>query len=169
MLQKNNNNNIRLQNKITILIIAVATTTFILFVNMQSNFINLYAQEQQQEQEKITNPSIELTAKLVVNEYRWIGSNNSTNPTLNITSGVDNQIIIKSIAGDQAEHQLIIEGVSDGGKKTEELISSDEIENGSSTKVNFNTSSDIDTNDYESFEYYCEYHPDTMIGKVQIK
>ena len=163
MLQKNNN--IRLQNKITILIIAVATT-FILFVNMESNFINIYAQEQQQ-QEKITNPSIELTAKLVENEYRWIGSTNSTNPTLNITSGLDNQITIKSIAGDEIEHQLIIEGVSDGGKKTEELISSDEIENGSSTTVNFNTA-DTDTNDYESFEYYCEYHPDTMIGKVQI-
>ncbi len=51
--------------------------------------------------------------------------------------------------------------------KTEEIISSDEIENGSSTTVNFN-SSDIDTGNYDSFDYYCEYHPETMLGKLQI-
>ena len=118
-------------------------------------------------QEKVANPSLELTAKLVNSEYKWIGSNNATNPTLNITSGVDNQIIIKSITGDPVEHELVIEGVSDGGKKTEEIISSDEIENGSSTTVNFN-SSDIDTGNYDSFDYYCEYHPETMLGKLQI-
>jgi hypothetical protein len=133
---------------------------------MESNSIKIYAQEQQP-QEEISSSSIELTAKLGDNEYRWIGSNNATNPTLNITSGVDNQITIKSIAGDPTEHELIIEGVSADGKETEELISSDEIENGSSTTVNFNPS-DINTTDYQSFEYYCEYHPDTMIGKVQI-
>ena len=44
-------NNIKLQNLITISIIAVATI-FILFVNMESNFINTYAQEQQQQNEK---------------------------------------------------------------------------------------------------------------------
>ena len=38
-------------------------------------------------QEKLANPSLELTAKLVNSEYRWIGSNNATNPTLNVTSG----------------------------------------------------------------------------------
>ena len=43
----------------------------------------------------------------------------------------------------------------------------DEIENGSSTTVNFN-SSDIDTGNYDSFDYYCEYHPETMLGKLQI-
>ncbi len=46
---------------------------------------------------KVANPSLELTAKLVKSEYKWLGSNNATNPTLNITSGVDNQIIIKNI------------------------------------------------------------------------
>ena len=130
------------------------------FANMEST-LKTYAQE------KVANPSLELTAKLVNSEYKWLGSNNATNPTLNITSGVDNQIIIKSITGDPVEHELIIEGVSDGGKKTEEIISSDEIENGSSTTVNFN-SSDIDTGNYDSFDYYCEYHPETMLGKLQI-
>jgi uncharacterized protein (UPF0333 family) len=54
------NNNIRLQYKITTLIIVVATIS-ILFSNMESNLIKIYAQE---------NPSFELTAKLVDNQYR---------------------------------------------------------------------------------------------------
>ena len=90
-----------------------------------------------------------------------------TNPTLNIRSGIDNQITIKSIIGDPAEHELVIEGVSGKGKKTEEIISSDEIKNGSSTTINFN-SSDIDTGNYDYFDYYCEYHHETMLGKLQI-
>ncbi|MDF2736706.1 MAG: Cupredoxin-like domain [Nitrososphaeraceae archaeon] len=158
-----------LQNKITILTIVVATIS-ILFVNMESNLVKIYSQE------GIPSSSIELTAKLVDNQYRWIGSNNSTNPTLNITSGVDNQISIKSLEGDPEEHELIIEGVSaattaGGGnsddEEGEELVASDEIEDGSSATVNFNPS-DVDTNDYQSIEYYCEYHPDTMRGKIQI-
>jgi hypothetical protein len=157
-----------LQNKITILTIVVATIS-ILFVNMESNLVKIYSQE------GIPSSSIELTAKLVDNQYRWIGSHNSTNPTLNITSGVDNQISIKSLEGDQEEHELIIEGVSattaGGGnsddEEGEELVASDEIEDGSSATVNFHPS-DVDTNDYQSIEYYCEYHPDTMRGKIQI-
>jgi hypothetical protein len=145
-------------------------TIFILSVNIESNLVKAYAQEQQK-QEKVANPSIELTAKLVENEYRWIGSNNSTNPILNITSKVDNQITIKSTEGDKVEHELVIEGVSIAGsdkddEKGEELAKSDEIEDGSSTTVNFNPTDD---NNYQFLEYYCEYHPDTMRGKIQIK
>ena len=72
-------NNIRLQNKTIILIIVVIATISILFANMESNWIKIYTQE------KVSSPSIELTAKLVDNQYRGIGSHNSTNPTLNIT------------------------------------------------------------------------------------
>ena len=169
MLQIDNN---RLQNKILGLIIVI-TTVFILFVNMESNSVNIYAQEQQQKQKEISNSSIVLTAKLVDEEYKWIDANNTVNPTLNITSGTDNQITIESLKGDTEEHELIIEGMpsatadaaNDG--KGEELVKSDDIEDGSSTIINFNPS-DIDTNNYQSLEYYCEYHPDTMRGKVQI-
>ena len=156
MLQTNNKS----QNKSLGITVVVITLLFISFETMEST-LKIYAQE------KLANPSLELTAKLVNSEYRWIGSNNATNPTLNVTSGVDNQITIKSITGDPAEHELVIEGVSGRGLKTEEIISSDEIENGSSTTVNIN-SSDIDTGNYDSFDYYCEYHPETMLGKLQI-
>ena len=156
MLKINN----RSKNKSLGIIVVVITLLLISFANMESTF-KIYAQE------KLANPSLELTAKLVNSEYRWIGSNNATNPTLNITSGVDNQITIQSITGDPAEHELIIEGVSGKGLKTEEIISSDEIKNGSFTTVNINAT-DIDTGNYDSFDYYCEYHPETMLGKLQI-
>ncbi len=169
MVQNNNSN--RLQNSITTLIIVVATI-FILFSNMESNLIKTY----EQEKSSSSNTSIELTSKLIGNEYRWIGSNNSINPILNITSGVDNQITTKSTQGDPVEHQLIISAVkaSSGGgggdndKKGKELAKGDEIKDGSSITVTFNPS-DVKTSDYQSLEYYCEYHPDTMKGKVQIK
>jgi hypothetical protein len=124
---------------------------------------------QSEQQQPSSSSPIELNAKLVGNEYRWIGANNSTNPTLNITSGVDNQITVKSIQGDTEEHELIIESISAGpDEEGEELVKGDEVEDGSSTIVNFNPS-DTETSDYQSLEYYCEYHPDTMRGKVQIK
>ncbi len=145
MLQKNNN--IRLKNKITIIIIVVATIS-ILFVNMESNLIKIHPQE------GVSSSSIELIAKLVDNQYKWVGANNSTNPTVNITSGVDNQISIKSIEGDPEEHELIIEGISASAEEGEELIASDHVEDGSSTTVNFNPS-DIETSNYQSLEYYC--------------
>jgi len=154
-------NNIRIKNKITILIIVVATIS-ILFANMESNLKKIYAQE-----EVSSSSSIEVTAKLVDNEYRWIGSNNSTNPTLNITSGVDHQINIKSVKGDPEEHELIIEGTSASGDEGEELIASDHVKDGSSTTINFNPS-DVENNNYQSLQYFCEYHQDTMRGKVQI-
>ena len=150
----------KLLNRRLTLTIAV-TTVFILFSIIGTN--SLYAQQQEEER---STYSIVLTAKLVDNQYRWIGSNNATNPTLNITSGVDNQITIKSLEDDPEEHELIIEGIS-SNEENEELVKSDEIEEGSSDTINFNLE-DIDTSDYQSFEYYCEYHPETMRGKVQI-
>ena len=97
MLQINNKS----QNKSLGITVVVITLLFISFETMEST-LKIYAQE------KLANPSLELTAKLVNSEYRWIGSNNATNPTLNVTSGVDNQITIKSITGDPAEHELVI-------------------------------------------------------------
>jgi plastocyanin len=121
---------------------------------------------------------------MIDNQYRWIDANtNAINPTLNVTAGIDNEITVKSLEGDSAEHELVIEGVSsndaaasgnddDNKGGGEELVKSDEIKEGSSATVNFNSADiqeDDDNSNYQSFEYYCEYHPDTMRGKIQIK
>lgn len=74
--------------------------------------------------------------------------------------------------GDSEEHEIITEGVTSDGDK-EELVKSDEIEDGSSTAINFNPADIQEDNsssssNYQSLEYYCEYHPDTTRGQVQI-
>ena len=112
------------------LIIAV-TIVFIVFVNIDSiGFVKVFSQEEQNQ------TSIELTAKLIGTTYRWIDSNNSINPTLIITSGVNNQITVKSLQNDSQEHELIIEGITSSGDK-EELVISDTVHDGSSSIVDF--------------------------------
>jgi len=136
---------------------------FILFGNTQINLFQVYSQADQTQ----TN-SIVLTAKLFGETYKWAEDDNNkfVNPTLNLTSGVDNQITVKSLQNDSPEHEIIIEGItSDGDKK--ELVKSDEIKGGSSDTIKFNPE-DVQDEDYQSFEYYCEYHPDTMRGKISI-
>ena len=91
------------------LIIAV-TIVFTIFVNINlTDFINVYSQEQEQNLTQTNQTSIELTGKLIGTTYRWVDSTNSINPTIIITSGVNNQITIKSLKNDSQEHAFIIE------------------------------------------------------------
>ena len=139
---------------------------FILFGNTQLNLFQVYSQEESQNQTQ-TNPII-LTAKLFGEIYKWTedDDNKFVNPILNLTSGIDNQITVKSLQNDSEEHEIIIEGItSDGDKK--EIVASDEIKGGSSDTIKFKPE-DVQDEDYQSFEYYCEYHPDTMRGKISI-
>ena len=138
----------------------------ILFGNTQINLFQVYSQEESQNQTE--TDSIVLTAKLFGETYKWTedDDNKFVNPTLNLTSGIDNQITVKSLQNDSEEHEIIIEGItSDGDKK--EIVASEEIKGGSSDTIKFNPE-DAQDEDYQSFEYYCEYHPDTMRGKISI-
>src|SRR5215204_2737041 len=174
-----------------ILPLIVSVTFLFLIINSptaESNLIKVYAQQQQQQQQNQESPnsSIVLTAKMIDNQYRWIDADtNAINPTLNMTAGIDHEITVKSLEGDSAEHELVIEGISSNAAASgndddkdndkgggEELVKSDEIKEGSSATINFNSADiqdDEDDSNYQSFEYYCEYHPDTMRGKIQIK
>src|SRR5215203_5240796 len=178
-----------------VLPLIVSVTFLFLIINSptaESNLIKVYAQQQQQQQQNQESPnsSIVLTAKMIDNQYRWIDADtNAINPTLNMTAGIDHEITVKSLEGDSAEHELVIEGISSNASASgndddkdndkdndkgggEELVKSDEIKEGSSATVNFNSADiqdDEDDSNYQSFEYYCEYHPDTMRGKIQIK
>jgi hypothetical protein len=192
MLEITNKNNNKNKMFHTIILNLIVSVTFLFLVinspAAESNFIKVYAQQQQQQQQNQESPnsSIVLTAKMIDNQYRWIDANtNAINPTLNVTAGIDNEITVKSLEDDSAEHELVIEGVSSNAAASgnddddnndkgggEELVKSDEIKEGSSATVNFNSADiqeDDDNSNYQSFEYYCEYHPDTMRGKMQIK
>ncbi len=120
----------------------------------------------QQDEENETNDgnlaNIVLTAKLVNDIYRWVGSNNLTNPTLNLSSNVDTQITVKGLADDPEEHELIIEELASDGN-SEEIIASNEIKGESTDTIIFNQLAE-----YKNLEYYCEYHPDTMRGGIHL-
>ena len=151
-------------HKIVLNLISVATFFILVAIGLGSSFVQIYSQEQVKQNQQ---SSIELTGKLIDNIYRWVdSSNNSINPTLNITAGVDNQVIVKSLKDDPEEHEIIIEGITSDGDK-EELVKSDEVQGGASDTIVFNPE-DLQEEDknYQSFEYYCEYHPDTMKGKI---
>lgn len=152
-------------NKIVSNLISVATFFILVATSMGSSFVQIYSQEQVQQNQQ---SSIQLTGKLIDNIYRWVdSSNNSINPALNITAGVDNQITVKSLKGDPEEHEIIIEGITSDRDK-EELVKSDEVQGGSSDTIVFNPEDLQEDKNYQSFEYYCEYHPDTMKGKIKV-
>jgi hypothetical protein len=149
------------------LIIAV-TIFFIAFVNIDSiGFLKVYSQEQEQNQTQTNRTSIDLTGKLIGSTYRWVDSNNTINPTLIVTSGVNTKITVKSLKDDSQEHDLIIEGITSSGDK-EELVISDTVHDGSSSIVDFYPLDLQEYKNYESFDYYCEYYPETMKGNIKI-
>ena len=98
--------------------------------------------------------SIALNALELKNEtYRWQNTSKAINPTLHLIAGTDYLIKIKNPT--DTKHELII--TSNGT----ELAKSNEIKPGKNGKLNF-------ANSTGTFEYHCEYHPDTMKGIIEI-
>jgi plastocyanin len=98
--------------------------------------------------------TIALNALELKNEtYRWQNTSKAINPTLHLIANTDYLIKIKNPT--DTKHQLIIE--SNGT----ELAKSKDIIAGKNGKLNF-------ANSTGTFEYHCEYHPDTMKGIIEI-
>jgi plastocyanin len=99
--------------------------------------------------------SIALNALELKNEtYRWQNTSKAINPTLHLIANTDYLIKIKNPT--DTKHELII--TSNGT----ELAKSNEMEPGKSGKLN------LPVNATGTFEYHCEYHPDTMKGTIEI-
>lgn len=98
--------------------------------------------------------SIALNALELKNEtYRWQNTSEAINPTLHLIANTDYLIKIKNPT--DTKHELII--ASNGT----EIAKSNEIKPGKNGKLNF-------ANSTGTFEYHCEYHPDTMKGIIEI-
>jgi plastocyanin len=98
--------------------------------------------------------SIALNALELKNEtYRWQNTSEAINPTLHLIANTDYLIKIKNPT--DTKHQLII--ASNGT----EIAKSKDIIAGKNGKLNF-------ANSTGTFEYHCEYHPDTMKGIIEI-
>ena len=160
--------NPKTKNMFVSFIILPITIVFMVFVNIDSiGYVHVYSQELELNQTQTNQTFSELTGKLIGTTYRWIDSNNTINPTLIITSGVNNQITVKSLQNDSQEHELIIEGITSSGDK-EELVISDTVHDGSSSIVDFYPLDPHEYKNYESFDYYCEFYPETMRGSIKI-
>jgi plastocyanin len=88
------------------------------------------------------------------NTYRWQNTSKAINPTLHLIENTDYLIKIKNPT--DTKHELII--TSNGT----ELTKSNEIKPGKNGKLN------LPVNSTGTFEYHCEYHPDTMKGIIEI-
>ena len=99
--------------------------------------------------------SIALNALELKNEtYRWQNTSEAINPTLHLIANTDYVIKIKNPT--DTKHELII------GSNGSELAKSNELKPDKNGKLNFNA------NSTGTFEYHCEYHPDTMKGIIEI-
>ncbi len=103
------------------------------------------------------NSIVELTAEKV-GKYVWKSNELGFNPLLNLKSNENYTFLITSFQNDTAEHQLKIEP-REGG---EHLAESEEIEHGSSSQFAFNTGIP------QILKYYCEYHPRSMTGIINV-
>ena len=84
-------------------------------------------------------------------DYRW-SNIQGPNPTLRFLTNANNTVLILNPTGEK--HEMII------ASKGKELASSGDIARSSSGQVSFTP------NATGTFEYHCEYHPDTMKGTI---
>ena len=88
--------------------------------------------------------------------YRWSNSSNeATNPTLEFIVNRDNIVQIQNPT--DAEHEMIVES-----QQGNELATSGDIEPNSSGELS------ISPNMTGTLQYYCEYHPTTMKGTIEV-
>ena len=87
--------------------------------------------------------------------YRWSDNSGAINPTLKFIVNTDNIVQIQNPTDE--EHEMIIESQPDN-----ELSTSGDIEPNGSGELSFRP------NMTGTFQYHCEYHPDTMKGLVEI-
>jgi uncharacterized cupredoxin-like copper-binding protein len=101
------------------------------------------------------NNTILLNPQETNETYRWVNSSGGVNPTLGIAKGSEYLIKIKNPT--DTKHELIIEDA-----KHSEIAKSKEIQPGKNIEFKFNTEKTGQLN------YYCEYHPETMRGIINI-
>lgn len=101
------------------------------------------------------NNSIGLSVSEISGVYKWInGSSNAENPELNLKANSNHTIQIQNPT--DTKHELIIES------QGKELATSGDIAPSSSGQLSFRP------NSTGTYEYHCEYHPETMKGTITV-
>jgi len=100
-----------------------------------------------------TVPSVtQMMAGEIDDTYRWESSDNKINPTLNFVANKDNVVEVKNLTDEK--HEFVIES---NGK---EVAASGDVDPDSSKQFTFKPDA------AGTYEYHCEYHPDTMKGTI---
>jgi hypothetical protein len=100
--------------------------------------------------------TIEMTPTEVNGTYRWSVDNN-INPTITLVANVNNIITVNNPTDEK--HELII-AMAQGGE--EEVAATPEVDPNGQGELS------IIPNETDSLRYYCEYHPQTMLGDIRI-
>jgi len=100
-----------------------------------------------------TANTIKMSAKEVDEVYRW-STDDGINPTLKMTANANNVIQIQNPTDEK--HELVIESYDT------ELATSGDIGPDSWGQLAFKPAMT------GTFEYHCEYHPDTMKGTIEV-
>jgi len=128
-----------------IAVIAIAVTVFSISGNMPDK---TYSYEK-------TVPSITQIKVAEIDEtYRWESADSKINPGLNFVANIDNVIEIKNPTDKKHEFVITLNG--------KEIAASGDIDPESSAKFTFKPDA------AGTYEYHCEYHPDTMKGTIQV-
>jgi hypothetical protein len=100
--------------------------------------------------------TIEMRPTEVNGTYRWSVDNN-INPTITLVANVNNTITVNNPTDDK--HELVI-AMAQGGE--EEVAATPEVDPNGQGELS------IIPNETDSLRYYCEYHPQTMLGDIHI-
>jgi hypothetical protein len=106
--------------------------------------------------------TIEMTPTEVNGTYRWSVDNN-INPTITLVANVNNTITVNNPTDDK--HELVIAmAVAGGAGGEEEVAATPEVDPNGQGELS------IIPNPFanDSLRYYCEYHPQTMLGDIRI-
>ena len=103
--------------------------------------------------------TIEMMATEMDETYRWAIDNN-INPTLTLVADVNNTITVNNPT--DAVHELVIATTQEGGEEGELAATRDVQPGGGQGELS------IMPNATQSLRYYCEYHPQTMVGDILI-
>ena len=122
-----------------------------------SNASSVRSAIEPKDQNMVEESPITLTAQEINGAYVW-EKDGKNNPTLNMLSGKQYDFTIRSLITDPAEHELKI--VLPNG---EDIAEADSVDEGEQTALSFTPPATPGT-----LRYICEYHPDSMVGIINI-
>ena len=122
-----------------------------------SNASSVRSAIEPKDQNMVEESPITLTAQEINGAYVW-EKDGQNNPTLNLLSGKQYTFTIRSLITDPDEHEFKI--VLPNG---EDIVEADSVDEGEQTAVSFTPPATQGT-----LRYICEYHPDSMVGIINI-